>query len=109
MTFDAEDFAPGELRLATSPTPGGSSTLGCGWIECVRTDQGVPAPPSYSDPVTGETATHTWESIGPAKVELTATDQHGHSATTVFVVNVGNVAPTVLALHDNAGTRGDAR
>ena len=27
--------------------------LGCGWIECVRTDQGVPAPPSYSDPVTG--------------------------------------------------------
>ena len=53
---------------------------------------------------------YTWESIGPAKVELTATDQHGHSATTVFVVNVGNVAPTALALHENAttvGHRGD--
>ena len=49
---------------------------------------------------------HTWQSIGPAKVELTATDQHGHSATTVFVVNVGNVAPSAFALHENATTVG---
>ena len=56
--------------------------------------------------MTGKTATHTWESIGPAKVELTAADQHGHSATTVFVVNVGNVAPHVTALHHNEASVG---
>ena len=105
VTFDAGTFEPpsSDHKVDYSWR---FQKLGCGWIECVRTDQGVPAPPSYSDPVTGRTATHTWESIGPAKVELTATDQHGHSATTVFVVNVGNVAPTALALHENATTVG---
>ncbi len=105
VTFDAEDFAPGSSDGNLTYT-WRFQHLGCGWIECVRNDQGVPAPPSYSDPVTGKTATYTWESIGPAKVELTAADQHGHSATTVFVVNVGNVAPHVTALHQNEASVG---
>jgi hypothetical protein len=105
VSFDAGDFEPPSSDHSVTYT-WRFQHLGCGWVECVLLDQGVPAPPSYSDPVTGKTATHSWESIGPAKVELTATDQHGHTATTVFVVNVGNVAPTALALHDNETTVG---
>ena len=95
MTFSANDFLPGGSTGHETYT-WRFQHLGCGWIECVRNDQGVPAPPSYSDPVTGETATHTFESIGPAKVELTVADDSGHTAQTVFVVNIGNVAPTVV-------------
>ena len=94
VTFSANDFLPGGSTGHETYT-WRFQHLGCGWIECVRNDQGVPAPPSYSDPVTGATATHTFESIGPAKVELTVEDDSGHTAQTVFVVNIGNVPPTV--------------
>jgi hypothetical protein len=72
--------------------------LGCGWLQCLasgQVDAHGQAVPAYSAPVAGETVTHTWQSIGPAKVELTVTDSAGHQAQTVFVVNVGDVAPTV--------------
>ena len=95
VTFSANDFLPGGSTGHETYT-WRFQQLGCGWIECVRNDQGVPAPPSYSDPVTGATATHTFESIGPAKVELTVADDSGHTAQTVFVVNIGNVSPTVV-------------
>ena len=106
VTFSAADLRAGGAPTAASTYSWRFQKLGCGWIECVRHRPGVPAAPSYAGPFEGATVSYTWQSIGPAKVELTATDQHGHSATTVFVVNVGNVAPTALALHENATTVG---
>jgi len=49
--------------------------------------------PSYSDPVTGDTATHTWGLAGNYLVELTATDARLVTVSTVFAVTVENVAP----------------
>ena len=108
VTFDAGDFAPGSSDGHLTYT-WRFQNLGCGWIECVLAGQSNPdgtAVTSYSAPVVGKTASHIWQSIGRAKVELTASDQHGHSATTVFVVDVGNVPPTALALHEYSTTVG---
>ena len=43
MTFDANDFVPGGSTGHVTYT-WRFQNLGCGWIECVRNDQGVPAP-----------------------------------------------------------------
>ena len=96
VTFSAGGFKPANANGHLTYT-WRFQHLGCGWLECVlngQTDASGHAIPSYSDPVTGETASHTFEDIGPAKVQLTAADDSGHQAQTVFVVNLGNVAPT---------------
>ena len=56
--------------------------------------------PSYSDPVTGDTATHTWGLAGSYLVELTATDSRLVTVSTVFAVTVENVPPTLEVLRE---------
>ena len=100
VTFDARDFAPGDGTHLTYTWR--FQRLGCGWLPCWlagQHDADNRAVPSYSAPVTGRTATYTWQSMGPAKVELTATDPVGRTAQTTFTVNVGNVAPTLTLDH----------
>ena len=101
VTFSAGDFEPPSSDHVVDYS-WRFQQLGCGFIECLS----GPQTPAYDGPFPGKTVSYAWDSIGQAKVELTATDQHGHSATTVFVVRVGNVAPTALALHENAATVG---
>ncbi len=47
----------------------------------------------YGDPVPGAKVAHTWPLAGRFAVELTAADSVGHSATTTFSVDVGDVPP----------------
>ena len=95
VTFSANDFEPGGLHraphlLVAVPAAG------------VRAPVPPQAPfPEFDGPFTGQSVSYTWQSNGRAKVELTASDPDGHSATSQFSVNVGNVAPDVVALHDN--------
>jgi hypothetical protein len=100
VTFDADDFTPGTKSQLTYSWR--FQRLGCGWLACLLAghhDADGRAIPSYSAPVEGRTASYTWQSMGPAKVELTATDPMGHQAQTTFTVDVGNVAPTVTLDH----------
>jgi hypothetical protein len=91
VTFQAKDFAPGGATAPITYT-WQFQKAGCG-IPCVRSDAGVPAPPSYTDPVSGDTATYTWQTSGTYQVSLTATDAKGLQANDTFTVAVRDVSP----------------
>ena len=94
VTFSANDFEPGgstgHLTYSWRFQP-----LGCGFLCFANTPF-----PRFDGPFTGESVSYTWQSNGRAWVELTASDPDGHSATTKFLVDVGNIAPTVVTLHE---------
>jgi hypothetical protein len=91
VTFQANDFAPGGATTPITYT-WQFQKAGCG-IPCVLDDAGVPAPPEYSDPVSGDTATYTWQTSGTYHISLTATDAKGLQANDTFTVAVGDVPP----------------
>ena len=54
--------------------------------------------PSYGDPVSGESITHSWTLAGTFLVELTAIDSRGIKGSKAFPVTVENVPPTLLVV-----------
>ena len=52
--------------------------------------------PSYGNPVSGESITHSWTLAGTFLVELTAIDSRGIKGSKAFPVTVENVPPTLL-------------
>jgi hypothetical protein len=89
LSFNANGFIPGGAKQPVT-RQWRFQNAGCG-IPCVKTD----ASPSYSDPVTGDTATHKWDTSGSFLVSLTATDAIGQTATTTLTAVVGDVPPVL--------------
>jgi hypothetical protein len=105
VTFNANTFAPGGATGAIT-YQWRFQVAGCGLISCVSTIVVSENPPvfvtgpHYSDPVSGTTASYTWQTGGTYQVELKATDAHGVEATTTFPVKVATVPPTLKLYPD---------
>jgi PKD domain len=94
VTFKANDFAP---AAATAPITytWQFQQAGCG-IPCQSFDTTTfTSGPEYTHPVSGVTATYTWQTSGSYLVSLTATDANGVQANDTFTVAVGDVPPTL--------------
>jgi Bacterial Ig-like domain (group 3)/PKD domain len=95
LRFDANGFAPGDA---------------VGEVSYQWRFQGLGIPQfgsiPYGAPVSGAKVAHTWGLGGRFAVELTAADPNGHSATTTFWVDVGNIPPKMaLAQSEAAGAQ----
>jgi hypothetical protein len=100
QTFSANGFsftdAVGPLTYEWRFQNGGCN-FGTGG--CMRIPDTLgPLVPSYGDPVSGESVTHSWTLAGTFLVELTAIDSRGIRGSKAFPVTVENVPPT-LAVH----------
>lgn len=94
VQFDANGFEPGN---ATGPIhyQWRFQRAGCG-IPCQTFDPTtLTSGPAYTDPVTGDTVTHAWQTSGSYLVELAATDANGVQATDTFTVVVADVPPSL--------------
>jgi hypothetical protein len=92
VTFDANGFAPaynnGGLRYEWR-----FQKAGCVG-PCVLS-WGSYTYPDYGAPVSGATATHTWQAAGTYLAQLTGTDVTGQAVTTTLKVTVGGIAPVI--------------
>jgi hypothetical protein len=92
VTFDANGYAPVSATAPITYT-WQFQKAGCG-IPCITFDiTTLSRLPNYTDPVSGGTASYTWQTSGNYLVSLTATDANGAQANDTFTVSVGDVPP----------------
>jgi hypothetical protein len=103
VSFDASSFAPAN---ATAPityqwqfeTDDCGQPCGNNVLNPIGSTPPVTFVPTYTDPITGTTVTHTWQVGGSFAVKLTAIDANGALATDTFSVSVASVPPTLVGL-----------
>jgi hypothetical protein len=101
VTFKTNDYKPGSSTGAVHYA-WRFQRAGCG-IPCQTVDPTtLTSGPAYTDPVSGDTASYTWQTSGSYLVELTAIDAIGVQATDTFTVSVGDVPPTLQLSPDCA-------
>jgi hypothetical protein len=94
VTFKAGGFAPGSATGSVTYT-WQFQQAGCG-IPCVNVDtKTMTSGPAYTDPVSGDTATYTWQTSGSYLVSLTAADAAGAQVNDTFTISVGDAPPKV--------------
>jgi hypothetical protein len=101
VRFNANDYKP---ALASGPLHYSwrFQLAGCG-LPCQTVDLTTrTSSPAYTDPVTGDQATYTWQTSGSYLVQLTASDDNGNQAVDTFPVSVGDVPPKLRLYTDCA-------
>ena len=102
VTFDANDFAPGEAVGPVTYTWRFQKD-DCGAFPCTHLEgPQFEVRPVYGDPVPGAVASHAWGQSGNFYARVEATDSADHMVAHEFIVSINSVAPTVTLARDCA-------